>query len=195
MTDHTFKGWSGRALLMFAIAAALTAVWLVSMLWSNSSDDAEAFSVAAPSDEWLAGDAGVYRESRADVALPDAAQSMAPEEGLPNAALPIQAGEVLATDVAQAYREPTEALLVAQQGSRMRMVGRVLDSQSMDGGMVLVQLDAGSGLPPLRLVVAAAPNLPADASAWTRHPWQFDCLHGGAMMGEPIFSDCRLEPR
>ncbi len=114
-------------------------------------------------------------------------------ESLPAQALLPQPGERLASDWAAEYRQPDQALVTRHQGRPFKVLGQVVEQQASPAGVVLVQLDAGQGLPPLRVVMATGTlvdQIPPVGQAAT-----FACLHGGVMMGEPLLRDCQVVRR
>lgn len=123
-------------------------------------------------------------------AVPPASAMASEEAPVSTQALQAQSGEQLASDLAAQYRQPDQALLARHQGRPMRVLGRVLDLQVSEAGVVVLQMDAGTGLPPLRMVMAAGAG--ASGAPQADQVAALACVHGGMVMGEPLLRDCRL---
>jgi hypothetical protein len=105
-------------------------------------------------------------------------------------------GEVLAQDLMAEYRATRGTADGRYQGKRLKVLGRVLDLEQGESGVVLVSLQAEQDLRPLRALMA-----PSVASSGVQGPLLavgrsvvLDCQHQGIVMGEPILSDCKLSP-
>jgi hypothetical protein len=115
---------------------------------------------------------------------------VAPAPSAPSRALHALPAEQLASDLAAQYRQPDESLLARHQGRPFRVLGRVVDQQVSEASVVVVHMDAGEGLPPLRLVMAAGSG--ASGAPLANQVAALACIHGGIVMGEPLLRDCRL---
>lgn len=123
-------------------------------------------------------------------AAPPASAMASDEAPVSTHALQAQPGEQLASDLSAQYRQPDQALLARHQGRPMHVLGHVLDQQVSEAGVVVLQMDAGAGLPPLRMVMAAGAS--ASGAPQANQVAALACVHGGMVMGEPLLRDCRL---
>lgn len=123
-------------------------------------------------------------------AVPPVSAMAGDEAPVPTQALRALPGEQWASDLAAQYRQPDQALLARHQGRPMHVLGHVLDQQVSEAGVVVLQMDAGAGLPPLRMVMAAGAS--ASGAPQANQVAALACVHGGMVMGEPLLRDCRL---
>lgn len=113
-----------------------------------------------------------------------------PPPSAPSRALHALPAEQLASDLAAEYRQPDESLLARHQGRPFRVLGRIVDQQVSEAGVMVVHMDAGEGLPALRLVMAAGAG--TSGAPQVDQVAALACIHGGIVMGEPLLRDCRL---
>lgn len=142
----------------------------------------------SPAASQPAAHAEAVRPVPARVPLQEAAQPDVDNPGAQAALQPLS-GEQLASDLAAQYSQPDQALLQRHQGRSFRLLGRVLEQQVSGAGVSVVLMEAGPGLPPMRMVMAqgASQALPVGQAA------TLACVHGGMVMGEPLLRDCRVE--
>jgi hypothetical protein len=117
-------------------------------------------------------------------------EPVAPPPPAPSQALQAMPAERLASEMAAEYRQPDAPLVARHQGRPFRLLGRVIDQQVSEAGVVVVHMDAGEGLPALRMVMAAGAG--ASGAPQAGQVAALACIHGGIVMGEPLLRDCRL---
>ncbi|MFY9476946.1 MAG: hypothetical protein WAQ08_04675 [Aquabacterium sp.] len=88
------------------------------------------------------------------------------------------------------YRDSGGRSHAKHAGKRLSLQGAVVSVESGENGLVMVSLDAGPDLPPVRAVIA-------DSDAARVRDWSagravvLDCANQGLLMGEPLLADCR----